>query len=363
MIVGLGNPGKQYENTRHNLGWFAIDELARRAAASFDEQQHKALIAKTTLQNKRVLLVKPQTFMNLSGESVQPLASFYKVAPADILVLYDELDLPFGTLRLRANGSAGGQNGMKSILQRLATQDIARVRLGIGRPPGKMDPSAWVLKAFEGDEAITAAKLADRAADAAETWLLGGIEHAMTSHNTVTAESPRVGVVAPKPASERLASSIMTMAAPDKKKKQPPQQKVTAAMPDKNQAFEETYLFPLKAIETAIVTVYRRLPDTKDHHVQKALEALTRTYSAALRERAAPTLHLDATSNQLREAIRLALEAEMTQGTNGQTISLEESVQCLKRIERSVEQHGKLRGIGSNHYLEFVQQFILDAGG
>lgn len=200
MIVGLGNPGKDYENTRHNMGWMALDALAKRYNLRYDETQFKAVFAKTTLQGRRVLLVKPQTYMNLSGQAVQPLASFYKVPPERILVVQDDMDIEFGTLRLRASGSAGGQKGLKDILNRMGTQDIARLRLGISRPPGKMPARAWVLQQFRGDDAIDAATAADRAADAIETWLASGIEIAMSSHNNTTVDDARVGVVLPKPA-------------------------------------------------------------------------------------------------------------------------------------------------------------------
>lgn len=197
MIVGLGNPGREYENTRHNIGWMALDELARRYSVTYDESQHKAILAKTTIQGERVLLVKPQTYMNLSGQAVQPLASFYKVNPDRILVVNDDLDIDFGALRLRKKGSAGGQKGLADILNRMGTQEIARVRIGIGRPPGKMPAKAWVLRKFEGDDAIDAARIAERAADAIETWLVSGIEIAMNHHNSATLDDPRVGVVMP----------------------------------------------------------------------------------------------------------------------------------------------------------------------
>ncbi len=199
MIVGLGNPGREYENTRHNIGWMALDELMKRYTIRLDETQHKAAFAKTTVRGKRVLVVKPLTYMNLSGQAVQPLASFYKVEPERILVVNDDMDIPFGVLRLRAKGSAGGQKGLADILKRMGTDEIARLRIGIDRPPGKMPARAWVLRKFEGDDAIDAARLADRAADAVETWLASGIELAMSSHNGNSIDDARVGVVLPKP--------------------------------------------------------------------------------------------------------------------------------------------------------------------
>jgi PTH1 family peptidyl-tRNA hydrolase len=197
MIVGLGNPGREYADTRHNIGWAALDELAKRYNITFDETQHKAILAKATIRGERVLIVKPQTYMNLSGQAVQPLASFYKVDPDRILVVNDDMDIDFGALRLRKKGSAGGQKGLGDILKRMGTQEIARLRIGIGRPPGKMPAKAWVLRKFEGDDAITAARVAERAADAIETWLASGIEVAMSHHNSATVDDPRVGVVEP----------------------------------------------------------------------------------------------------------------------------------------------------------------------
>lgn len=183
LIVGLGNPGKKYENTRHNAGWFVLDELAQRHGLRFDKTEKKALTASGTIKNRKVVLVKPQTFMNLSGEAVRGLMDFYKVPREDILIIHDDLDTPLGTLRLRRNGGAGGQNGVKSIIRHLGTDEIARIRFGIGRPPGRMDPAAYVLQAFQGDDAIRAQEVASRASDAIESWLQSGIETAMTSYN------------------------------------------------------------------------------------------------------------------------------------------------------------------------------------
>ncbi len=183
LIVGLGNPGKKYENTRHNIGWQVLDEFARRWSLSFSKTEHHAQTASGLVRDKKVILAKPQTFMNLSGTSVAPMAKFYKIDPAQIIVVNDDMDVPLGTLRLRAKGGPGGQKGLKDILNRMGTKEIARVRVGIGRPPGQMDPSAYVLRPFRGDDTITASLAADRASDALETWLTDGIELAMTRHN------------------------------------------------------------------------------------------------------------------------------------------------------------------------------------
>lgn len=183
LIVGLGNPGPKYENTRHNLGFRVVDELARRHGLQFDKKERKALTADGVILNRRVLLAKPQTYMNLSGGAVQALLDFYKIDRQHLIVAYDDLDLPLGTIRLRTTGSAGGQKGMANIIRLLGTPDIARVRIGIDRPPGRMPAPDWVLRPFMGDDEITARLMIDRAANAIETWLTDGIEIAMTRHN------------------------------------------------------------------------------------------------------------------------------------------------------------------------------------
>lgn len=191
LIVGLGNPGKKYENTRHNLGFWVVDELARRYSLSFAKTERKSVTADGLIGERRVLLAKPQTYMNASGEAVRALVDFYQIDLTHLIVIHDDIDLPLGTLRLRPGGSAGGQNGIRSIIQHLGTQEFCRVRCGVSRPPGRMDPAAYVLTPFAGDDAITARILTERAADAVETWLTDGIELAMTRHNG--------NVEAPKP--------------------------------------------------------------------------------------------------------------------------------------------------------------------
>jgi PTH1 family peptidyl-tRNA hydrolase len=191
LIVGLGNPGKAYADTRHNLGFRVVDELARRYGLSFGKKERKAVVATGVILGKKVVLAKPQTYMNLSGEAVRSLVDFYKVELPRILIISDDLDIPLGTIRLRKAGGAGGQGGMKNIIQHLGTQEFNRVRLGIGRPPGKMDPKDYVLQAFKGDDAILAAEVVERAAKAVETWLTEGIELAMTRHNGSIEETPR----------------------------------------------------------------------------------------------------------------------------------------------------------------------------
>jgi PTH1 family peptidyl-tRNA hydrolase len=183
LIVGLGNPGARYEGTRHNVGFRCVEAIAQKYNLTFSKTEHKSLTASGIIRNKRVLLAKPLTFMNLSGDAVQPLAHFYKIPVERLLVACDDLDIPFGTLRIRKSGSSGGQNGIRHIIERFGTQNIHRVRIGIGRPPGKMNPADYVLSTFKGDDVITALTLIDRAALAAETWLTDGIEAAMTQFN------------------------------------------------------------------------------------------------------------------------------------------------------------------------------------
>jgi PTH1 family peptidyl-tRNA hydrolase len=191
LIVGLGNPGATYATTRHNIGFMAVDELARRYSMTLAKTEKKAQTADGIIMGKRVLLIKPQTYMNESGVSVRGLADFYEVALKDILVISDDLDLPLGTLRLRMGGGHGGQNGIRSIISHMGSPDFPRVRCGIGRPPGTMNAADYVLRPFGGDDQITARIVIERAADAVETWLREGIDLAMTRHNGNVEQVPR----------------------------------------------------------------------------------------------------------------------------------------------------------------------------
>ncbi len=188
MIVGLGNPGREYADNRHNVGFQVIDHLAERHSLSFTRQQSKAFVATGSIGGQPVLLVKPQSYMNLSGEPVGALARFYKIPLEDILVVFDDLDLPVGTLRMRPDGGSGGQNGMKSIIRHLKSQEFARLRVGIGRPPGRMKPEDYVLQDFKGEQLPVIQETYDRAADAIETWLRDGVTLAMSRHNGPTPE-------------------------------------------------------------------------------------------------------------------------------------------------------------------------------
>lgn len=183
LIVGLGNPGRDYEQTRHNVGFMVVDELARRAGIGLTKKERKALVGDGTLAGKSVILAKPQTYMNLSGEAVRALLDFYQIPVERFIVVHDDIDLPLGTLRLRKSGSAGGQNGVRSLIQHLGTQDFARVRFGVGRPPGKQQAAHYVLRPFQGEEAILAREVIDTAAAAIEAWLKDGLEIAMSVYN------------------------------------------------------------------------------------------------------------------------------------------------------------------------------------
>ncbi len=183
MAVGLGNPGQQYAGNRHNVGFRCVERLAALHGLTFDKQQKQALIAAGKIGEQRVMLLKPQTFMNESGRAVVPLARFYQIPPERMLVVYDDLDLPLGTLRLRPEGGSGGHKGMRSIIEHLGGQDFPRLRIGIGRPPGRMDPAAYVLQDFAAEELPLLEETLERAVAAVETWLRQGIEAAMERYN------------------------------------------------------------------------------------------------------------------------------------------------------------------------------------
>ena len=183
LIVGLGNPGLEYKHTRHNFGFMTIEHLAGRLNVTLKRMKFKAMIAETRLDGKLVVLAKPLTFMNDSGNSVGPLTRYFKVPLGNLLVMHDDLDLPLGSVRLRPQGGSSGQRGMASIINRLGTQEFPRMRLGIGRPPGQMDPVDYVLQPFQAQEVELKKMVLDQAADAAETFIRAGIEAAMNKYN------------------------------------------------------------------------------------------------------------------------------------------------------------------------------------
>lgn len=187
LIAGLGNPGRKYRANRHNIGFMAVERLAERFNITSKKVQNKAIVADGRIHNQPVILAKPQTFMNNSGDAVGPIANFYKIPPERVLVIYDELDLPFGTIRLRERGGAGGHNGMKSIINHLG-EEFPRMRLGIGRPPGQMPVTAYVLQDFHKNDEPLVNEILDEAVAAVETFLTDGITLAMSRHNRNLAE-------------------------------------------------------------------------------------------------------------------------------------------------------------------------------
>ncbi|EMI9090783.1 peptidyl-tRNA hydrolase [Bacillus cereus B5-2] len=171
LIVGLGNPGREYELTRHNIGFMAIDELAKRWNISLNEQKFKGVFGAGFVNGEKVILLKPLTYMNLSGESIRPLMDYYKIDVEDFVVLYDDLDIPVGKLRLRMKGSAGGHNGVKSTISHLGTQEFQRIRMGIDRPKNGMKVVDYVLGRFTSEEIPDVDHSIEKAADACEEWL------------------------------------------------------------------------------------------------------------------------------------------------------------------------------------------------
>ena len=178
MIVGLGNPGSEYENTPHNLGFMVIDRLAESNAIRVSRKEKMSLVGLGAVKEKSVALAKPQTFMNLSGPAVKGLLEKYELQPGRLVVVYDELDLPFGTIRLKLGGGDNGHNGLRSITSALRTRDYYRLRVGIGRPPGRMDPADYVLHDFAATERAELPEVIGRSADAIEALMTKGLAEA-----------------------------------------------------------------------------------------------------------------------------------------------------------------------------------------
>lgn len=179
LVVGLGNPGPQYERTRHNVGQMVVDVLAARVGSGFRiHKKSGADVIEAQLGGTKIVLAKPRTFMNVSGRQIGPLAKFFGIPAENVIVIHDELDLDFGTIRLKRGGGEGGHNGLKSLTAALTTRDYLRVRFGIGRPPGRQDPADFVLKPFSSVEQKELAVLVEHAADAAEQLLELGLEAA-----------------------------------------------------------------------------------------------------------------------------------------------------------------------------------------
>jgi peptidyl-tRNA hydrolase, PTH1 family len=206
LIVGLGNPGVGHARNRHNLGFMAVDELARRLGATW-QAKPKLELAEARVGTGKLYLMKPQTWMNLSGEAVAPFARFHKLEPSEILVIYDDLDLPFGRIRVRVNGSSGGQNGLKDIAAKLGTDGFARLKLGIGRPPPNWTVVNWVLSNFQPDEAGLLEDVIRVAGDAATQIVKIGAKEAQGQFNGVDLR-PKPPEATREPAPEKLETTL-----------------------------------------------------------------------------------------------------------------------------------------------------------
>lgn len=183
LIIGLGNPGREYKDTRHNIGFMLIDHIAVRLNARGMKMQSKAIVISALHEERKIILAKPQTFMNLSGQSVQGLLHFYKIPFENLLVAHDDLDIPLGTLRIRPSGGPGGQRGMASTIEQLGTKDFPRLRLGIGRPPGRMDAKDYVLQDFSKEDMKLLPEVLESGVDAALTFVTHGLNKAMNQFN------------------------------------------------------------------------------------------------------------------------------------------------------------------------------------
>ncbi|MCK9246316.1 MAG: aminoacyl-tRNA hydrolase [Anaerolineaceae bacterium] len=183
LIVGLGNPGLEYRYSRHNFGFMVLDALAEHWSVPLKKIKFKAVVGEDRYQGNKVVLAKPLTFMNESGRAVAPLLRFYKCPPENMLVIHDDLDLPLGTLRIRPSGATAGQRGMESITRMIATQEFPRMRLGISRPPGQMDPKDYVLKKFLPAEEELKIMVINQAVEAVECFVTQGLTKAMNTYN------------------------------------------------------------------------------------------------------------------------------------------------------------------------------------
>lgn len=183
VVVGLGNPGKQYEQTKHNVGFLVIDKLAEKYQIPMTKFQYKAFVGSGTIKNKKVFLVKPQTFMNLSGESVREIVNFYKVPQERFVVIYDDTSLPMGQIRLREKGSHGGHNGIRNIIQLMGTDVFGRIKVGIGEKPNGWDLADYVLAKFEQNDLPLMENGMDKATEAVEWILSRGMQDAMNRMN------------------------------------------------------------------------------------------------------------------------------------------------------------------------------------
>jgi PTH1 family peptidyl-tRNA hydrolase len=183
LIVGLGNPGREYADTRHNVGFMVIDRLCIRLDARLTRYQFKSLTGEATYEGQKLLLVKPRTYMNLSGQAVSSLVRFYKLPLERLLVIHDDLDLPPGSLRLRPGGGSAGQKGVQSIIDQLCSSQFPRLRIGIGRPPGQQDAASYVLQPFQRDEWPLVSEALLRAVEVVLSFVTEGLDKTMTRFN------------------------------------------------------------------------------------------------------------------------------------------------------------------------------------
>jgi peptidyl-tRNA hydrolase, PTH1 family len=188
LVAGLGNPGKEYRDTRHNVGFMLLDRMAEKLRVTFSRVEMRALVTKAEYEGRKLVLAKPQTYMNLSGKSVASLARFYKIPASHLLVIYDEVDLPFGTLRIRPAGGSAGHKGMGSIVEALGTDEFPRLRIGIGRPAGRKSAADYVLQDLSKDEQVFLLPTLDRAVEAVFTFINSGVEAAMNQFNASVEE-------------------------------------------------------------------------------------------------------------------------------------------------------------------------------
>lgn len=183
LIIGLGNPGREYKDTRHNIGFMLVDLLAEKLNARGMKVQSKAIVISALYEERKIILAKPQTYMNLSGQSVQGLLHFYKIPFENLLIAHDDLDIPFGTIRIRPTGGPGGQRGMADTIEQLGTKDFPRLRLGIGRPPGRMQAKDYVLQNFSKDDQKLLPEILSRGVEASLEFVMNGLNMAMNKYN------------------------------------------------------------------------------------------------------------------------------------------------------------------------------------
>ena len=189
LIIGLGNPGRDFNNTRHNIGFLCINEIAFKTAININRVKNNSLVGSGKVGDHKLTLAKPQTYMNLSGRAVVSLIKYFKIPLENTLIIHDDLDLPFGRIRIRPSGSSGGQKGINSVIQMLGTDDIPRIRVGIGRPPGKMDPIDYVLHKFSKQEESLLADIIERVYAACMVFIDLGIDAAMSQYNRTPSDN------------------------------------------------------------------------------------------------------------------------------------------------------------------------------